>query len=715
MAFRNKSNELKTAISQLEKEIIQLSAEKLHLWSEKELFKKKFLMLEDKINTAHKSNILENTGKSQVIKSGDNDKNVNSEIKTAKSFLSILNEKLDSLSKSFFNFKPMENRLETNSSGAASKLKIKHLEDEIVTLNKRISELKQQKVASFEAVESDNSDDYLLKANNEIGFLLEKEDRYILEIKNLKSEIEILQSEALENNQRKIDIENLKHLLNQGASDYEILQNKYKDLISKNETLKEKNLNIELDNVKFKAKIAGLEKIVHKHDINHGEKAAKYIKTIKELETNNENLSEEINELTGHIDTIQNELYDERGKYDALLYESEKQIKELDKNYNELVTENQELHISITLLENNLEDLENRLTESSSTAENIQSEDLKQQNIQLKEEIKTLKETISNSIKDIDELNDTNKPLISEVTEQPNDEIIKFKDDINNLSSLNEKFKLRIAYLEDENSILKEHSKKITEEKKHFESLMTSFKDQLSLQEEQNIHLLKENEQIQKNYSDIETKVNDYLSDLSFEKETKLLLEQQIAELTENKQKNSSLVSDIYSDSPVMLESIDKIEERLDGLEDTLILEGTRHEKIRTSLSQLEDIIFSMTESLEQQLERDKETISGLQNKIESESNLSSELQSVQDTNQSSHNAEIENLKKAIESREITIQTLNNQLGDMETELLLSQMNSPKDLSFFISEFNKIAENIKIIGFDKISDDITALTKQMTR
>jgi DNA repair exonuclease SbcCD ATPase subunit len=745
------NNSWKQEKHQLEKEIISLSMVKDQLWSQKEYYKNKTILLEEKHITNIQSQQFVAIGeKVDGSKNGDLYlKSTNNPSFGTKTLLYNLLENIKAFSSSIEkDLTPLLLEKELNLKGQIenSNLLLSDAEKENSVLNHHILDLNNKVNINLENEEFlSQVERELFEARNQIGNLLANEDTHILEVNNLKNINSSLTEIKNSSEQHLNQISQLKTVIHKGAGDFENLQNKYSSILKDNENLKKDKINIELDCVKFRSKISGLEKILEKRDSVHAEKTGLLLESLKEYETTNKTLSDDIKELTTHLSGVQDELYEERGKLEATLYTRKKMEKKLnstiednDNILNALENENGKLHEemdklneSLILMEQNIEELELRVEnskienneelenkiETTTIEDNTQPIDETIGSVENREEIKnqlsSIREILTNSLKELKHKNSndsSNLPKKSFKDDDVSTKLLEENSILKEESFLNSskltKLQLKIAYMEDEVVDISSKLKTLTEDNTKLASQDSNFKVMVS-------ELQNEKKELEQSLSDVSRDLKQtrqismgYSQSVVEEKRKSSILQAEFDKLNSQETTPTFQNDDLLLASPEILDSLIIMDDKIDSLEDSILLEGDRQNIVKSNISDLGSKIFETFEDIETDLIEKEMEIINLRSSLR-ELDGSSTIHDI-----TSFENEILELREAIINRESTINDLNTQLGKIETELLFGQVTTMNIESISL-ELDNIANGLEMTGLMKAADDIRGVISKV--
>jgi len=771
---------------QLEQEIISLSGLRDRLWSQKEFYKQKSILLRERLDREHTvpaSPARVSSPKQTTAPVSAEVEGMRTRISGTKKFLGLLIEKISDLSNSLdTEMAPylVDREKELNLQLDEAHAELQKIRDQKALLEE---EFRNYKKASYSQREKSISQDSrmemeLIGTREEMGKLLEKEDRYILEIRRLEGLNQTLAAQHDDLKDREAQISNLKYLLDQGARDYERLQEKMERLLHENKKIRQTALDTDLDRVKLKTKIVGLEKVLKTRDLHHGEELAALLVSKRELDARSENLEDEVQRLSSHLANVNDELEETRGRLDATLYEvsvlkrdlegavAAEEVDQLREHNASLALEVEDLTETISLLEQNIEALELRISDDSEPGENLDRSEILS-------EISNIRGLIDDAfaqeqIRKAIPLSPGSVELYSPEERQREAMVHQLKAELLDSESARQRLELAIALHEDEQKSLEE---KLARLEKDLEDALSADiarslspeqdaafttrigeleveleaarkakaeTETLSLEQEQTLkariseleaELHKSSEpsdgsalrervgELEMEVDRLETVSQKNSQALANEKSRSVTLENQLQVLTGENKGLHQLVQSLQLNQPVLLDHLSQLEDQVDQLEDSLLLEGDRATASGREIDSLGGSITALLDTLEASIHQKDYEILTLRTEVEAlKSGLP--LTSVTDS------SENDDLKKTISAQEQTIQELSTQLGNLETELLIAQATgtgtgehaqvSEGQVSPEVKdELTRIADNLEMLGLMQACSDLRALLPKL--
>ncbi|MBU1238801.1 hypothetical protein KKF84_01725 [Myxococcota bacterium] len=702
---------------QLEQEIISLSSIRDRLWSQKEFYKEKSLLLKERLTREHTvpvQPVPSVNGSTSRIKEIEG---VRSRISGTKKFIGLLADKLHELSASLDTEmapylidreKELEKKLqETTASLALVKEQKEALEEEFRS-HKKVAYSRQEETLSQDS----RLEMQLLSTRDEMGKLLEKEDRYILEIRKLEVLNASLVQEQEEINNKEAQISNLKYLLDQGARDYERLQEKMERLLHENHKFRQSTLDMELDRVKLKTKVVGLEKVLKTRDINHGKELASLVVQKRESDTRADNLEEETQRLSSHLANVNDEMEETRGRFDATVYElsvlkremesmvSAQEVDALGDTNGTLLAEIEELHETIGLLEQNIEALEARIATSVEVEKPVDHSEIHS-------EVSSIRSLIEDAftqeqIRQAIPLSAGDAHFVSEEDLRQKALIENLKTELLESDSLRQRLELTLALNEDERKNLEDKLVRLEEDLLEALSMAQAAHDHPSSEE---ATLKSRITELEAEITRMETVASKNSEALMSEKSRCASIDNQLQILGSENSRLHHFVTTLSQSKPALFEHLDNLESTVDQLEDSLLLEEDRAHASGREIESLGGSIASILDTMEQKIhEKDYEILT-----------LHTEIQSLKTgLPQSSHESPSDSseTQKTISKQQQIIEDLTTQLGNLETELLIAQATNP-DSQDIKNDLAQIANNLEMMGLMQASSDLRTILEKI--
>jgi chromosome segregation ATPase len=603
----------------LENEIISLNKIKDDTWAEKEYWKRQVQLFEEKLKIQIPFQIIDKKEVNSLVLTNQNKKRLNTikeKIEYTKNFLTEAGQHVFSIS-NFLNDQ-FASLLMMGSKDEKLKDKVDKLNLEILNLKQQNSEISfelreihlenvELNTASSKEIDDQLENDHqlenkLLKTQDKIGKLLEKEDEYILTVETLKGQNELLKTDLEKESLKSSQIINLKHLLSQGARDYEKLQKQYEDKKIRNEDLEGNVLHSDLNILNYKNKIEKLKKSLNFLDLEHAEKTAILLGIINELEIKNENISDEVERLNlslienqNHKENFNNELNRKSIEFDKIRSE----FLELNEIYEIVKSENNELNSDFKEVEEELENIY------------LEFEELDDENKELTEKFTQITEYL-------ELMEENSEALEGRLNDQKGHlNIILIKDELTHLFSLINK---NVQIFSDENI----DDLNIDDLKNQLKETIDNIEKDLILKNDQEIE----------NRENIE-KIGNILSQLDYRSEEIEKLQSKYKEMNEEKER-------VENEYLQMVEQFENLEKELKEKDSNVASSNEKHEwekikdekeTLEKEYSKLKDIIEKLEDSLEEKEKIEKEYLDlkniaeGLENNLKEKENSSKEFE----------------------------------------------------------------------------------------
>ena len=407
--------------------------------------------------------------------------NLNEQIKKFNYQIQIQNNEIESLKKSFYNEKSIQNSTLQSLHGLQSKYKSLSEEfDRLLSTNDK--EIENSNKLSKKLIKLRNNmadkEKHIKSLFEALNDSTQSERKYAIERTKLLRSLDVLKKERDElslqlQNERQYNENNTKQLeeiINKEKQSVIVLKQKVKELEIKNEQT-EQTLDSKNDKLQFLDQLC--KDLKNKYSSLEND-----FQLTKEVLTNerdkNVQLLDEIDNLSIEIKNFENiGIEIESNQIKELQEKIDKQLLE----YNELTNENNDLHSKVSNLENNIQELnircETSVNENSNLVNELNSQSIllkgkENDLIQLQEEFNQLQQKLHVQFL---EFENTNKNLNQKHNEQ--EQVIKSLEcNINNLNDEKEQFIQKINDLTNDNSKLNEET----------QLLQSNLNDQIEIQ-----------------------------------------------------------------------------------------------------------------------------------------------------------------------------------------------------------------------------------------
>lgn len=677
--------------------------------------------------------------------------------------LSVISRGIDGIAGNLFTDsrekKNLENLLEEERS-RSQKLNYENVEikNQINDLKRELNENAKERLEKAE-YKNEKLAQELIATRQQLSELLDSEDQYIVRLAALERETEELRRTRDESTQQQTALNNLKHIISQGARDVEKIQEKNHQLTEERDAFRTAKLNLELENLNLSNKLQGLSRSLARRDKDHLRTEWEFTNKINDLTVRNENLADEVETLHStlalrdeefeKLKIAMDEMILERDTLNLRISDYEQRLEmqassmvdvevlstekaALEKRLAELETEKTDLEIQSAAIFDEKQTLEHSNSELSGDLETAREiiSDLETRVLELEETLTLLEENAQEledrlSVVDLDdvklELMEMEQLITdSKVVETTSpagifiDENIQTGVSSSELQEENELLKMEVEHLTDEFAKLEKEYKALTdkliEESENSDSMKRDLSDSISLLEKLKLeiaYLQDENEELRKendkslssgDLDELRSRVDDLSGELRLAKEAS---ESYYHALADEKARSATLVSELASRKPSVdvekaIAQIINIETILDEFEDSLHLEETRLAKYCAELSEVEESVSDEIKHLNAVNEK-------LHNQIANMAMLSN----------SGSNEDLDILRRQAEATDHQNRVLNSKLGELEADLIIYQAQQGM-MEEAASIIHNVRSNLEVMGFFQASDDLQAVARIIT-
>ncbi|MGM0595443.1 MAG: hypothetical protein ACQES9_00235 [Myxococcota bacterium] len=624
----------------------------------------------------------------------------------------------------------------------AKEKKIKNLQKKIKELgnNLRKSELNCLQQESDNENLKENSADIdvyrkkFIATNERIENLLKKEEEFMIRINSLQEKVSEQEEQIEELQKYPSTVSRLKHLLSQGAADFERIQEKYEKLKKKTTKQNKRNKKLKLSLMEKDNKVEALNKVIAGKNRHLAKLKAEQTEIIEDLKTQRDNLNDENSLLAKEIVELEKKLTQVNYDNQALQYELEKlktresqidkdadgELKEID--LEELYEENKFLYESIELLENNNAKLEARIEKSNSYEEGSVSSEFSKRIDELAEVMNVVENKdnqdsrFNHIIEDVKKLKLENDELSARMKSLKNN-LEKARDNIDQLASEKSKFELKIAFLEDENDNLtrkvkdsedKELHKKLKDLEDRIAQLKTD-KAQLeakinkSSTRESNSENKKKIEELERRIMNLKSSCESYSKSLLEEKKQNTVVSNKLKILKEQLNKKVTMLEAGRNSLTSVMGSLDNCEFYMDSIEDSLLLEKDRNNQFASEIQTLK-------EQVRANIEEKNNIIDILNSKIDE---MNYKIKEMDREDNGFNSKEIKKLQEVITQQNKQLAELEENNEKLETDLIVFDAKY-SNFQKYVETISKVENELKLIGLMNAANELEEVAKLMT-